>query len=36
MQDRSRRYRLRELLYKKLREGAVSVGDLNSGWTSSR
>jgi ATP-dependent helicase YprA (DUF1998 family) len=29
MQDRSRRYRLRELLYKKLRQGAVSVGDLN-------
>lgn len=28
MQDRSRRYRLRELIYKKLREGAVSVGDL--------
>lgn len=28
MQDRSRRYRLRELLYKKLREGAVSVSDL--------
>lgn len=29
MQDRSRRYRLRELLYKKLRQGPVSVGDLN-------
>ena len=28
MQDRSRRYRLRELIYKKLREGAVSVSDL--------
>lgn len=28
MQDRSRRYRLRELIYKKLKEGAVSVGDL--------
>lgn len=28
MQDRSRRYRLRELLYQKLREGAISVGDL--------
>lgn len=28
MQDRSRRYRLRELLYKKLREGAISVSDL--------
>ena len=29
MQDCSRRYRLRELLYKKMRQGAVSVGDLN-------
>lgn len=28
MQDRSRRYRLRELLYQKLREGPISVGDL--------
>src|SRR5690606_4344455 len=28
MQDRSRRYRLRELIYKKLRHGAVSVSDL--------
>lgn len=28
MQDRSRRYRLRELIYQKLREGAVSLSDL--------
>lgn len=28
MQDRSRRYRLRELIYKKLRQGPVSVSDL--------
>lgn len=28
MQDRSRRYRLRELLYKKLREGEISISDL--------
>lgn len=28
MQDRSRRYRLRELIYKKLSAGAVSVSDL--------
>ncbi|MAC32072.1 MAG: helicase [Haliea sp.] len=28
MQDRSRRYRLRELMYKKLREGPISVSDL--------
>lgn len=28
MQDRSRRYRLRELIYKKLREAPVSVSDL--------
>lgn len=28
MQDRSRRYRLRELIYKKLREGAISISDL--------
>lgn len=28
MQDRSRRYRLRELLYKKIRDGKISVGDL--------
>jgi len=28
MQDRSRRYRLRELIYKKLREGAISLSDL--------
>lgn len=28
MQDRSRRYRLRELLYKKLREGPISLSDL--------
>lgn len=28
MQDRSRRYRLRELIYKKLRQGPVSAGDL--------
>ncbi len=28
MQDRARRYRLRELIYKKLREGAVSISDL--------
>lgn len=28
MQDRSRRYRLRELLYKKICNGCISVGDL--------
>ncbi|MBL3824115.1 MULTISPECIES: DEAD/DEAH box helicase [unclassified Marinobacter] len=28
MQDRSRRYRLRELIYKRLREGETSVSDL--------
>ena len=28
MQDRSRRFRFRELLYRKLRDGAISVGDL--------
>jgi len=28
MQDRSRRYRLRELIYKKLKEGPISVSDL--------
>jgi hypothetical protein len=28
MQDRSRRYRLRELIYKNLRKGAVSVSDM--------
>lgn len=28
MQDRSRRYRLRELFYKRLREGEISISDL--------
>ena len=35
MQDRSRRYRLRELLYQKLKQGPISVSDLTQ-WLDQR